>query len=61
MIDDYLKDILFHLELEGTYFYENEDNEKEYFIAWKPVVKTSDIDDEDLEFEIESLKESIGK
>lgn len=52
MIDDYLKDILFHLEFEGTYFYENEDNEKEYFIAWKPVVKTSDIDDEDLEFEI---------
>ena len=49
---DYLKDILFHLELEGTYFYKNEDNKNEYFIAWKLVVITSDVEDEDLEFEI---------
>jgi hypothetical protein len=49
---DYLKDILFHLELEGTFFYEDENNEKEYFIVWKLVVKTSDVEDEDLEFDI---------
>jgi hypothetical protein len=30
-----LKDILFHLELEGTYFYEDEDNKNEYFILLK--------------------------
>ncbi len=29
---DYLKHILFHLELEGTFFYEDEDYEKIYFI-----------------------------
>jgi hypothetical protein len=54
---DYLKDILFHLELEGTFFYD-ENNEKEYFIAWKLVVKTSDVEDEDLEFEIHDIIKS---
>ena len=52
MIDDYLDDVLFNLELEGTFFYEDENNEKKYFIAWKLVVITSDVEDEDLEFEI---------
>ncbi len=54
-----LKDILFHLELEGTYFYEDENNEKEYFIAWKLVVITSDVEDEDLEFEIHDCIKSV--
>ena len=31
---DYLKDVLFHLELEGTYYYPDEDNKNNYFIAY---------------------------
>ena len=47
-----LKDVLFHLELEGTYYYQDEENEADYFIAYQLIVITSDQDDEDCEFEL---------
>ena len=47
-----LKDILFHLELEGTYYYKDEDNKDDYFIAYRLIVIASDQDQEDCEFEI---------
>ena len=53
--DDYindLKDVLFHLQLEGTYYYQDEENEADYFIAYQLIVITSDQDDEDCEFEL---------
>ena len=47
-----LKDVLFHLQLEGTYYYQDEENEDDYFIAYQLIVITSDQDDEDCEFEL---------
>ena len=47
-----LKDVLFHLQLEGTYYYQDEENEVDYFIAYQLIVITSDQDDEDCEFEL---------
>ena len=47
-----LKDILFHLEIEGTYFYQDEENKDDYFIAYRLIVIASDQDIEDCEGEI---------
>lgn len=47
-----LKDILFHLEIEGTYFYQDEENKDDYFIAYRLIVISSDQDNEDFEYEI---------
>ena len=55
---DYLKDILFHLELEGTYYYPDEDNKNNYFIAYRLIVIASDQDEEDFEFEIHDCLKS---
>lgn len=56
-----LKDVLFHLQLEGTYYYQDEVNEDDYFIAYQLVVITSDQDDEDCEWEIiECLQETLS-
>ncbi|WP_396139876.1 hypothetical protein [Flavobacterium sp.] len=49
---DNLKDILFHLEIEGTYFYQDEENKDDYFIAYRLIVIASDQDIEDCEGEI---------
>ena len=49
---DNLKDILFHLEIEGTYFYQDEVNKDDYFIAYRLIVIASDQDNEDCEGEI---------
>jgi antitoxin component YwqK of YwqJK toxin-antitoxin module len=49
---DNLKDILFHLEIEGTYFYKDEVNKDDYFIAYRLIVIASDQDNEDCEGEI---------
>ena len=55
-----LKDVLFHLQLEGTYYYQDEENEDDYFIAYQLIVITSDQDDEDCEFElIDYIKSKI--
>ena len=53
-----LKDILFHLELERTYFYQDEDNKDGYFIAYRLIVIASDQDEEDFEFEIHNCLKS---
>ena len=53
-----LKDILFHLELEGTYYYQDEDNKDDYFIAYRLFVIASDQDQEDFEFEIHDCLKS---
>lgn len=56
-----LKDILFHLELEGTYYYKDEDNKDDYFIAYRLIVIASDQDQEDCEFEIyDCLKSELS-
>jgi len=47
-----LKDVLFNLEIEGTYFYQDEENKDDYFIANKLFVIVSDQDYEDCEGEI---------
>jgi hypothetical protein len=55
-----LKDVLFHLQLEGTYYYQDEENEDDYFIAYQLIVITSDQDDEDCEWEIiECIQEAL--
>lgn len=53
-----LKDILFHLELEGTYFYQDEEKKDDYFIAYRLIVIASDQDYEDFEFEIRDCLKS---
>jgi antitoxin component YwqK of YwqJK toxin-antitoxin module len=55
---NYLKDILFHLELEGTYFYPDEEIKDDYFIAYRLIVIASDQDNEDFEFEIRDCLKS---
>jgi surface protein len=45
-----LKDILFHLELDGTFYYLDEDKKGDYFIAYQLIVIASDQDEEDCEF-----------
>jgi hypothetical protein len=47
-----LNDVIFNLELEGTYYYQDEENEADYFIAYQLIVITSNQDDEDCEFEL---------
>ena len=47
-----LKEVLFHLELEGTYYYQDEENEADYFIAYQLIVIVSDEYSDDAEFEI---------
>jgi hypothetical protein len=49
---DNLIDILFHLEIEGTYFYQDEENKDDYFIAYRLIVIASNQDNEDCEGEI---------
>ena len=49
---DNLKDILFHLEIEGTYYYPDEEKKDDYFIAYRLIVIASNQDDEDCEGEI---------
>ena len=35
-----LNDVIFNLELEGTYYYQDEENEADYFIAYQLIVKS---------------------
>jgi antitoxin component YwqK of YwqJK toxin-antitoxin module len=49
---DDLKDVIFNLDIEGTIFYPNEDNQNDFFIAWAMSVITIDEDDQDCEFKI---------
>lgn len=58
MNQENINDILFHLELEGTYFYQDEDNKDGYFIAYRLIVIASDQDQEDFEFEIHNCLKS---
>ena len=53
-----LKDILFHLELEGTYYYPDENKKGDYFIAYRLIVIASDQDEEDFEFQIHDCLKS---
>jgi antitoxin component YwqK of YwqJK toxin-antitoxin module len=47
------------LEIEGTYFYQEEENKDDYFIAYRLIVIASDQDNEDLEFEIHDYLKSV--
>jgi tetratricopeptide (TPR) repeat protein len=47
-----LNSVIFNLELEGTYYYQDEEKKDDYFIAYRLIVKVSNQDDEDCEFEL---------
>ena len=47
-----LNEVLFSLQLEGTYYYQDEENEADYFIAYQLIVIVSDEYSDDAEFEI---------
>ena len=53
-----LKDVLFHLELEGTYYYQDEEKKDDYFIAYRLYVIVSEQEDEDFEHQIHDFLKS---
>ncbi len=55
-------DVLINIQLEGNYFYENEDNLNDYFIAYQLVLIATDQDNEDCEGELYNrLKSEINE
>lgn len=59
MDENNYNDVLINIQLEGNYFYENENNLNDYFIAYKLILIATDQDNEDCEGELYNRLKSV--